>query len=94
MQFYPTVERSNSIVNSVSIAQQYLTTIVMAGTDANGTNLLTLYDTGSKQETILVDQSNEIEIYNMTYVSATNKIMFNGLRFSDNRQVVGEIDLS
>jgi hypothetical protein len=94
MQFYPTVERSNSIVNSVSIAQRYLTSIVMAGTDANGTNMLTLYETGSKQETILVDQSNEIEIYNMTYVSATNKIMFNGLRFSDNRQVVGEIDLS
>jgi hypothetical protein len=94
MQYYPTVERANSIVNIVSIAQRYLTTIVLVGTDASGVNMVTLYETGSKQETILVDQSNEIEIYNMTYVSATNKIMFNGLRFSDNRQVVGEIDLS
>ena len=94
MQYYPTVERANSIVNIVSIAQRYLTTIVLVGTDATGVNVVTLYETGSKQETILVDQSDEIEIYNMTYVSATNKIMFNGLRFSDNRQVVGEIDLS
>jgi hypothetical protein len=94
MQYYPAIEKANTTVTDVSLAQRFLTDIVIAGTDANGTNMLTLYETGSKQETILVDQSNEIEIYNMTYVSATNKIMFNGLRFSDNRQVVGEIDLS
>jgi hypothetical protein len=94
MQYYPAIEKANTTVTDVSLAQRFLTSIVIAGTDANGTNMLTLYETGSKQETILVDQSNEIEIYNMTYVSATNKIMFNGLRFSDNRHVVGEIDLS
>ena len=94
MQYFPTVKKCNSIVSTVSASQRYLTDILLAGTNESGTNVLSLYDSGSDSETILIDETNEIEIYNMTYVSATNKIMFNGLRFSDNRQVVGEIDLS
>jgi hypothetical protein len=94
MQYFPTVKKCNSIVSTVSASQRYLTDILLAGTNELGTNVLSLYDSGSDSETILIDETNEIEIYNMTYVSATNKIMFNGLRFSDNRQVVGEIDLS
>jgi hypothetical protein len=41
----------------------------------------------------LIDSTNEVEIYNMSYITATNKIMFNGLRFSDNTLVVGEVDM-
>jgi len=38
-----------------------------------------------------MDGSNQIEIYSMTYVPALGKVMFSGLRFSDNSYVVGEI---
>jgi hypothetical protein len=67
---------------------------LLAGTNAAGTNLLTIYDTSNGNETIVIDGTNEIEIYNMTYVVSTNKIMFNGLRFADNQFVVGEVSLS
>jgi hypothetical protein len=41
-----------------------------------------------------MDASNEIEIYNMNYVASTNMIMFDGLRFSDNQYVIGQVDLN
>jgi hypothetical protein len=93
MQYYPTVEPANSVISSVTRAQRVITAILIAGVDSDGVNMLTVYDTGSKQETILIDALNEVEIYNMTYVLSTNSVMFNGLRFSDNTYVVGEIDL-
>jgi hypothetical protein len=56
-------------------------------------NTLVVLDLDTFQETILIDSTNEVEIYNMSYITATNKIMFNGLRFSDNTLVVGEVDM-
>ena len=57
-------------------------------------NILCLYDTQTFQETILLDASNEIEIYNLGYVASTNKVMFNGLSFANGQYVVGNISLS
>jgi hypothetical protein len=94
MQYFPTVERATSVVRSVTLAQSNGEDIFLAGTDSNGTNSLTIYDTEIKQETILIDSQNEIEIYNMTYVPSTDTVMFNGLRFADNKFVVGEVSLS
>jgi hypothetical protein len=94
MQYFPTVERPTSVVRSVTLAQSNGEDIFLAGTDSNGTNSLTIYDTEIKQETILIDSQNEIEIYNMTYVPSTDTVMFNGLRFADNKFVVGEVSLS
>ena len=93
MQYYPEVKRATSEVTNVTLSQNVITNILLAGTNAAGTNLLTIYDTSNGNETIVIDGTNEIEIYNMTYVASTNKIMFNGLRFSDNQFVVGEVSL-
>jgi hypothetical protein len=41
-----------------------------------------------------VPASNEIEMYHLNYVASSNKIMFDGLRFSDNKYVIGQIDLN
>ncbi len=94
MQYYPTVERANTVIRNATLAQKVISNVLLAGTDAKGTNLLTVYDTTSKQETIVIDQENEIEIYSMSYVAATDSIMFSGLRFSDNTFVVGDVKLS
>jgi hypothetical protein len=94
MQYYPTVKRATSEITNVTLSQNVITSILLAGTNAAGTNLLTIYDTSNGNETIVIDGTNEIEIYNMTYVASTNRIMFNGLRFADNQFVVGEISLS
>jgi hypothetical protein len=93
-QYYPTVEKTNvTAINSVTLAQQVITTLILSGTSLSGSNVLSLYDTSSKQETVVMDGSNEVEIYSMSYSQKKNAIMFSGLRFSDNKYVVGEVSL-
>jgi hypothetical protein len=93
-QYYPTVEKTNvSAINRVTLAQQVITTLILSGTSTTGSNILSLYDTSSKQETVVMDGSNEVEIYSMSYSQKKNAIMFSGLRFSDNKYVVGEVSL-
>ena len=93
-QYYPTVEKSNvTAIESVTVAQQIITTIILAGTSATGTNIMSLYDTSSKQETVVMNGSNEVEIYSMSYSQRSNSILFTGLRFSDNKYIVGEVSL-
>jgi hypothetical protein len=93
-QYYPTVERANvSAIKSTTLAQQVISTILLAGTSSDGSNVLSLYDTSSKQETVVMDGSNEVEIYSMSYSQRKNAILFSGLRFSDNKFVVGEVSL-
>jgi hypothetical protein len=94
MQYYPVVAKATSEITNVTLSQAVISNILLAGTNAAGTNLLTIYDTGNGNETVVIDATNEIEVYNMTYVASTNRIMFNGLRFADNQFVVGEISLS
>ena len=93
-QYYPTVEKTNvTAISSVTLAQQVITTMILSGTSSTGSNILSLYDTSSKQETVVMDGSNEVEIYSMSYSQKKNAIMFSGLRFSDNKYVVGEVSL-
>jgi len=67
--------------------------LILAGSTTDSVNTLVVLDLDTFQETILIDSTNEVEIYNMSYITATNKVMFNGLRFSDNTLVVGEVDM-
>jgi hypothetical protein len=93
-QYYPTVEKTNvTAISSVTLAQQVITMMILSGTSSSGSNILSLYDTSSKQETVVMDGSNEVEIYSMSYSQKKNAIMFSGLRFSDNKYVVGEVSL-
>ena len=93
VSLYPTVELVNTVVTKISLVYQVGTKLVLAGTNAAGTNLLTVYDPSTYQETIIVDQSNETEVYSIAYVAQTGKLLFNGLKFSNNSLVVGEVDL-
>ena len=40
-----------------------------------------------------MDETNEVEVYSMTYSKQNNSFVFSGLRFSDNKYVVGEVSL-
>jgi hypothetical protein len=93
MQYYPIVERANSVVTDVTNSLAVTTNIVLAGTNSAKKQVMTIYNTSSKQETIVLDGTNEIEIYSMSYVPRTNSVMFSGLRFSDNKFVIGEVSL-
>lgn len=93
MQYYPTVDPVLTSVRNVTLAQMVGRKLVLVGTTAESVNTLAVLDLDTYQETVLIDATNEIEIYNMSYIAATNKIMFNGLRFADNTFVVGEVDM-
>lgn len=93
-QYYPTVEKANvTRIAAITGAQQVITNIILSGTDSSGVNLLSVYDTSSKQETVVLDGSNEVEVYSFSYSVRRNSVMFTGLRFSDNKYVVGEVSL-
>jgi hypothetical protein len=67
--------------------------IVLSGLDASNNYKTVYFNSDSGNETTLIPTSSEIEIYHMTYNAATNKMMFDGLRFSDNKYVFGQVDL-
>lgn len=90
VRLYPTLEKQNLSIANVTGSVAIGNRVILSGTDSNSTNRISIFDLSSKQETIIADSSNEIEVYNLTYVPSTNKVMFNGLRFSDNKFVVGE----
>jgi hypothetical protein len=94
MQYYPTIERANTVITLITMWHQVGNKLLLSGTDKDQKNVLSLYDPQTFQETILLDASNEIEIYNLGYVASTNKVMFNGLKFADGQYVVGDISLS
>ena len=94
VQYYPTLKAATTSVDRITLSQTVISNVLLAGTNASGTNTLTIYDTGNDTETVLMDASNEIEIYNMNYVASTNVIMFDGLRFADNQYVIGQVDLN
>ena len=93
MQYYPQVKRVNTAVDKLTMGQVIVDYIVMAGVNVNGQNILTIYDTTAGTERKLIDESKEVEIYHLNFVSS-NKVMFDGLRFSDNKYVIGQVDLS
>ena len=93
-QVFPTLAEVASEVKSVGIAQAVLDYIILSGTNAGSKNITTLYNVSTGTEQVLIPATTEIEVYHLNYVASTNKIMFDGLRFSDNKYVIGQVDLN
>jgi hypothetical protein len=94
MEYYPTVSFLSTSVTNARIADTASgDNLALAGLNANSQNVLTLYNTANHTETQLIRPDNEIEIYHLHYVASSNRLMFDGLRFADNKYVIGEVDL-
>ena len=93
-QYYPTVDRVTTQVSTVTSIQAILNDLLLAGTNSLSQQVLVVHDTDTGVETALLDGSDEIEIYNMAFDSSKNRVMFDGLRFSDNKYVVGFVNVS
>lgn len=94
MQYYPAVSASTTAVQKVYAAQAVENDLVLSGLNSAGQNITNLYDTSTDLEAPIFSAANEMEIYHLTYVPETHKMLFDGLRFSDNKYVFGEIDFS
>jgi hypothetical protein len=92
-QYYPTVQIPPTAVQGVRAAEAVGTKIVLAGLNASGQNVLTLYDTLTTSESQL-GASNQFQIYHLKHVPNSSTVMFDGLRLADNKYVVGQVDLS
>ena len=94
VQYFPNVAKPLTAVTNVGVMQRVLTYLILSGTNSDGQNITTLYNTSTDTEQVLIPASTEIEVYHLNYVASTNKIMFDGLRFSDNKYVIGQVDLN
>lgn len=93
LQFYPEVRMPTVSIDKVAVAAGVLDDIVFAGVDAEQKNRLFIYNTSSDQEYDLMPDD-DIEIYRLNYVESQNKLMFDGLRLSDNQYVIGWYDFN
>ena len=93
-QYYPTLAFPDTDIAHITVGEGAGDDLVLSGTDSSGKNLTTRYDTDTDEVTGLVGPENELEIYHLSYLSLDNTVLFDGLRFSDNRYVLGVIDLN
>jgi hypothetical protein len=91
LQYWPTVEPRVSVLTNIYLAYRVNDLLFLAGTNSAKKNVLTAFNTATNQEEIILDGSNETEIYSMAYVPSTKKLMFNGLNFADGKYIVSEI---
>lgn len=93
IKYYPTVETPTTIITKIGAATGFQKDLVLAGLDEQQKNRFFLYDTTTGTETDLMP-NDDIEIYRLYYVESQNRIMFDGLRFSDNKYVIGWYDIN
>ena len=91
VQMYPSPQLVTTSLTSLTVAEKVGDLVALAGTTESGVNSLVLFNPTTFQETVLMDQSNQVEIYSLAFVSSTRKLMFNGLDFATNRYVMGEV---
>lgn len=94
MQYFPTVAATTTNVKNVAVAQGVINDVVLSGLNAEDRNITTLYDTSTGAERQLIGPDQELELYHLNYVTAGNKVLFDGLRFADNKYVLGQVDLT
>jgi hypothetical protein len=92
--YYPTVELLPSEVTGINVAAGAGNDVALAGTNADGQNVLTLLNPATGTQHELIGPDDEIEVYHLNYAAHRNEILFDGLRFSDNQYVVGEYSVS
>lgn len=92
MEYYPQVRLPATPLARVIHVKGAGDHMFLAGLDGAGVNKLVRFDTDTEAATdVIPDQ--EIEIYHLDYSGAEgSKVLFDGLRFSDNKYVIGQVD--
>ena len=93
-EYFPGVAHVPSQITDIKVAQGVITNAVLSGLNAGGKNVTTVLNTSNGNETTIIPTNDEIEVYHVNYVANGNKVMFDGLRFSDNKYVIGQVSLS
>jgi hypothetical protein len=91
---YPTMKTASQSLSRISFGIPALTSAILVGTNSSGVNQMLLYDSTNDSSTMLVDGSSEIEFYHVRWNVSLNRVYFDGLRFSDNKYVIGYLNLA
>jgi hypothetical protein len=87
--YFPSVAPATSSVAAVARIAPVGSKIAVAGTTSGGSQRLVIYDPATDTETIVTMP--ETEVYNLSYSASQGLVLFDGLRFSDNRYVLGTV---
>lgn len=94
-QLYPTLSRPSTTINPITrLATGPAGKLFVAGLGAGNANSMSVLDTASDTESVVVGAGNEVEIYRLHHIPSTKSVMFDGLRFADNTYVLGRLDLA
>lgn len=66
--------------------------VALSGLDAAQRQTTVLVDPNTNTERVLLGPDNEIEVFRLNYSAPTGLLMFDGLRYSDGKYVVGSIN--
>ena len=91
---YPNMMKTRQSLSQITFGFPALTSVILVGTNSSGKNQMVLYDSTNDSSTTLVDGSSEIEFYHVNWNSMQNRVYFDGLRFSDNKYVIGYLNLA
>lgn len=93
LRIVPTPEFVTTAIAAPTVALSVMDTLLLAGMKVDNTFTLVAFDTGTDTERELLDAAQEVEIYHLAFSGSTNRVMFDGLRFSDNKFVIGSVDM-
>lgn len=68
--------------------------IAVGGTDSTGNQITVLYNPANGVKKTLLGPPSRVEVFSLNYTASSGLIMFDGVRYSDGRYVVGAIDPS
>jgi hypothetical protein len=94
MEYYPTPQLLNSTVRGIQLMTRAGSKIAIAGANSTGQNILTLYDRATNSDVVVNPASAEIEIYHLVGASDGSEVFFDGLRFADNKYVIGKVTIA
>ena len=92
MKYFPTVEYVSTSLEGAVVGTASGNRLVFSGTDVSDRYKTIVYDTTGETEVEVIGPGSEVEIYHLVTDESSGKVLFDGLRFSDNSYVIGEID--
>ena len=94
VQLYPQVAVPASTLSQVSVAEPMGDDLALAGVDADDHPVLVVHNTATDEETTLIGPDAELEVYHLSYDAKGGRLLFDGLRFADDKYVLGAVDLA
>ncbi len=92
LEYYPHPQVLSTSIAAISALAAIDGKVAIAGQTVGGVNALTIYTRATDSEVTATNAAGEIEYYHLIAAPGSGKILFDGLRFADNKYVIGEID--